>query len=97
MLRLYRKIYEYMFITFNKNWPDDNPEWNASLVYSLMILFILLIISTELPLLYYLNKVVDARIAAVVVAAGNRYRHLNHWAVSSSWSLSGVIVGRNET
>jgi hypothetical protein len=77
MLKVYSKIYEYMFITFNKHWPDDIPEWNASLIYTLMILFILILISLMVPLLYYINMVADARIVGLLIGVG--FQVLNYF------------------
>jgi hypothetical protein len=69
MKSIYSKTYAYIFITFNRHWPDDNPEWSAGILFPIMLLFIIVFLIVAFNLVKFIHSIADLRIVGLVLYA----------------------------
>jgi hypothetical protein len=66
-MNLYSRIYRSIFITFNRTWRSDGPQWNAAIVFPIMTVLNLILLLSLFRITAYLHKVIDLRIVIVVL------------------------------
>jgi hypothetical protein len=65
-MRIYNYLYECIFISFYNTWKNDIPQWNAAILFPLMIVLNLVIVLTLSGVLKYPNETFDIGIAGLV-------------------------------
>lgn len=60
-MNFYSRVYRSIFITFNKSWRSDSPQWNAAIVYPMMTVLNLIVLISLCRLTKYITSVVDLR------------------------------------
>ncbi|MBN8650251.1 MAG: hypothetical protein J0L67_02425 [Cytophagales bacterium] len=62
MKRVYSIGYEYVFYFFHKNWPDDIPQFNAAIFYSLILILWIAVLTVTLNIVLEVNSVYDFKL-----------------------------------
>jgi hypothetical protein len=70
IIQFYSNLYKKIFIAFYKSWKSDIPEWNAAILFPLMIILNLIFLSVLLGLPKYVSKLADLRIVILCLYVG---------------------------
>jgi len=66
-MNFYSRIYRNIFIAFNRSWRGDIPQWNAAILYPIIVVLNLIVLISLFRLTKHITRVVDLRILILVI------------------------------
>lgn len=66
-MNFYSRVYRSIFITFNRSWRSDSPQWNAAILYPIMTVLNLIVLVSLFRITNYITSVVDLRILILIL------------------------------